>query len=106
MSLDLGNKSADLGALPAEIWQIVTTYLTFEHLSNLRLTNSALANIAARSMVPRVRFDLSLESFERLRFISIHDQFRIGVKSLFLEANLLGKLGCIHACKLPGSPNT
>lgn len=104
MSLYLNNKRADLGVLPAEIWQIISTYLDFKDLSNLRLTNSALADIAAKSMVPNVRFDLSIESLERLRSIADHNQFRVGVKSLTLEAALIGHL-CIHDCMSPNSPD-
>lgn len=97
MSLDREVESTDLGVLPAEIWQIVSTHLAFEDLSNLRLTNSALADIAAKSMVPNVRFDLSIESLERLRSIAVHNKFRVSVKSLTLEAALIGDV-CIHNC--------
>lgn len=95
----LETKSISLGVFPAEIWQMISTHLAFDNLSNLRLTNSALADIAAESIVGTIRFDLSFESLERLRSIATHEHLRKGVKFLVFEAGLLATIGCIHACK-------
>lgn len=103
-SLDVGAErthveNVSLGVFPAEIWQIISTQLAFRELAALRLTNSGLADISAESMVRKVRFDLSFESLERLRFIAGHKHLRKGVKTLAFEAGLLGTIGCIHHCK-------
>lgn len=94
-------KNVSLGVFPAEIWQIISTHLAFKELAALRLTNSGLADISAESMVYKIRFDLSFESLERLRFIAGHKHLRKGVKTLAFEAGLLGTVGCIHHCKCP-----
>lgn len=91
-------KGVHLGVFPAEIWQIISSHLPFDDLSRLRLTSSALADIAGESLVKTVRFDLSFESLERLRSIAAHDHFRLGVKFLTFEAALLAPI-CIHSCK-------
>lgn len=95
----ISTKSVNLGVFPAEIWQIVCSHLAFKDLSALRSANSALADIAAESMLETVRFDLSFESLERLRSIAGHEHLRKSVKSLTFEAGLLAPIGCIHSCE-------
>jgi len=84
------------GVLPAEIWQMVCSYLDFESLGSLRLTNSGLADIAAERLVKTIHIDASFESLRRLKCIANNDCLRKGVRELTFEGGLLADVGCVH----------
>lgn len=90
---------SDLGAFPTEIWRMIASHLSYHDLCSLRLINGALADIAAELLVPKIHFDLSFESLERLRLIARHEHLRKGVRGLVFEAGLLAPIGCVHRCE-------
>lgn len=82
---------------PAEIWHITCRYLAFDELVALRLTSRETADIAAEFLIPNIRIDTSVESFDRLKAIANHDFLRKGVTKLTYEAALLADAGCVHS---------
>ncbi|KAJ9655710.1 hypothetical protein H2198_005507 [Neophaeococcomyces mojaviensis] len=89
--------TADLGVLPAEIWQMVCSYLDFKSLASLRLASSGLTDIAAEYLVDRIRIDASFESLKRLKGIADNDCLRKNVKEIIFEGGLLANVGCVHS---------
>lgn len=82
---------------PAEIWHIICRYLAFTELVTLRLTSREVADIAAEFLIPSIRIDTSVESFDRLKAVANHEFLRKGVTKLTYEAALLADAGCIHS---------
>lgn len=77
---------------PPEVLHLICDILSPKEIKEVRLACRSLAAVASQYLVPKVTFNSSSESFERLKKIAHHPVFSQYVVHLVYEAHLLPKV--------------